>query len=393
MKKAFTITELLLAITLMVVLIAASGIVFKTAVKAYRTASATAEIARKLRGITDQLNADFKSLRKDGEIFIFWLPYPVDDDGDGQVDRYERFDRIMFFADGDFQSYNEWPMNDPAGAVIHGNTARISYMLAEDYMGNKAQQKVDQERVLARSQHIYAAEAALVDFAQQPDGTFLPVAPRSNWINPGDIPNSFIKKPPLPPPATNDMIPSNNTYEYDNLTLAEWLNCDWVDKSLMLTVVSDVSVGGVNLDGGLVVDVDSKAPVNVHQLLTKGVGSFSIQGWYELAQRWFPEVVPDGQGNFVVNDFRVSAGNPGMLDLTFPPRLIYPWPWDLDPVADAGVVDFGGSVNYPRWMIKETNFNQIPGLGRALKFTFTLYDSRGVFKEGKKFTHIVYLDE
>jgi hypothetical protein len=30
---------------------------------------------------------------------------------------------------------------------------------------------------------------------------------------------------------------------------------------------------------------------------------------------------------------------------------------------------------------------------KALKFTFTLYDSRGVFKEGQTFTHIVYLGE
>jgi hypothetical protein len=30
---------------------------------------------------------------------------------------------------------------------------------------------------------------------------------------------------------------------------------------------------------------------------------------------------------------------------------------------------------------------------RAFKFTFTLYDSKGVIKEGREFTHIVYLGE
>lgn len=29
---------------------------------------------------------------------------------------------------------------------------------------------------------------------------------------------------------------------------------------------------------------------------------------------------------------------------------------------------------------------------KALKFTFTLYDSKGILKEGRRFTHIVYLD-
>jgi hypothetical protein len=42
--------------------------------------------------------------------------------------------------------------------------------------------------------------------------------------------------------------------------------------------------------------------------------------------------------------------------------------------------------------LDESDFDNIPGLGRALKFTFTLYDSRGVMKEGRTFTHIVYLD-
>jgi hypothetical protein len=29
----------------------------------------------------------------------------------------------------------------------------------------------------------------------------------------------------------------------------------------------------------------------------------------------------------------------------------------------------------------------------AFKFTFTLYDSKGVIKEGRTFTHIIYLGE
>jgi hypothetical protein len=40
-------------------------------------------------------------------------------------------------------------------------------------------------------------------------------------------------------------------------------------------------------------------------------------------------------------------------------------------------------------------FNDIfdNAVGPALKFTFTLYDSNGVFKDGKTFTHIVYLND
>lgn len=359
MKKAFTITELLLAISLMVVLIATSGVVFRTAVKAHRTASATAEIARKLRGITDQLNADFKGLRKDGEIFITWVPNGVDDDGDGTIDRYERIDRIMFFADGDFQSYKEWP---PTG-VIHGDVARISYMLAKDKNGNKAQLQAPGDRVLARSQHIFAADPDLVDDPGLP-------LPRTIPINPAAIPIIFTEA-------------DNNNYEYNNLLLDEWLNIPWIDKRLMLTVISDVSVDGSGADGGLVVDTETKPPVNVHQLLAEGVGSFSVQGWYAPQQRWVPEMDPDGDGNLSDSDFRVDGT-----------WVLYPY-IDL-PTGPRGEVRLapGSTIPwYDQLLIDEANFNSIPGLGRALKFTFTLYDSRGVFKEGKKFTHIVYLDD
>ncbi len=355
MKKAFTITELLLAVSLMVVLMATSGVVFKTAVKAHRTASATAEIARKLRGITDQLNADFKGLRKDGEIFVLWVPNGVDDDGDGTIDGYERLDRIMFFADGDFQSYNEWP---PTG-VIHGNVARISYILAKDRNGNKAWQQAPGDRVLARSQHIFTADADLVDGPGSP-------LPRTFPIDPANIPVTFTET-------------VNNYFEYNNLLLDEWLNIPLVDKLGMLTIITDVRTSNPNVtSGGLTVDPASGT--NIHQLLCEGVGDFRIQGWYALQQRWVPEVDPDGDGDFSDSDFKLIGA---VIDVGDVPGVLYPY------VA----VILPGIPLYPQSLIDEAHFDSIPGLGRALKFTFTLYDSRGVFKEGKKFTHIVYLDD
>ena len=63
------------------------------------------------------------------------------------------------------------------------------------------------------------------------------------------------------------------------------------------------------------------------------------------------------------------------------PRIIYPG-WGFS----------SNSIIYPANLVDEANFNMIPGLGRALKFTFTLYDSKGIFENGKTFTHIVYLN-
>jgi prepilin-type N-terminal cleavage/methylation domain-containing protein len=53
-------------------------------------------------------------------------------------------------------------------------------------------------------------------------------------------------------------------------------------------------------------------------------------------------------------------------------------------------VDPPSSVLYRAIWLPSTSADLWP---KALKFTFTLYDSRGVFKEGQTFTHIVYLGE
>lgn len=379
MKKGFTIIELLLAVTLLAILLVVSGAVFRMAAKAYRTAAATGEIARKLRAITDQLDADFQGLRKDGPIFIAWVPAnPADADGDGDVDTYERFDRIMFFADGDFASYAQ----GPAGPLVTGDIARITYMLANDSLdqpgvpANRAQAQPAAKRILARSQHIFTGQSQLVDV-----DPLDPAQCRIRWIDPANIAGVFTQA-------------NNNGFEFDNLTLNEWRTLPWADARHILNVATDIAVDAPPVPGGL--GVNAETPLNVHQLLAEGVGDFSIQGWYEPAQRWFPEVDPDGDRNLSDSDF-YTTGSPPVLDESAPLRLIYPWPWDLNPdmAVDGGIVDFGDTVvnTYRRDLINRDNFNRIPGLGRALKFTFTLYDSRGVFKDGKTFTHIVYLDD
>jgi hypothetical protein len=99
--------------------------------------------------------------------------------------------------------------------------------------------------------------------------------------------------------------------------------------------------------------------------LCQGVGSFAVQGWYDAEQRWIPEIDIDGDGKLVDgSDFPLVGGV-------------------IDPINLNGVWRSG---------LDEEEFNIIPGLGRAFKFTFTLYDSMGIFPEGKIFTHIVYLD-
>jgi hypothetical protein len=113
-------------------------------------------------------------------------------------------------------------------------------------------------------------------------------------------------------------------------------------------------------------------------LLCEGVGEFKIQGWYDAEQQWLPEVDPDGDGDLTDTHF-YGQDDPNT------PGVLYPYP-------PYGGVKINNFRSYPREEINEEYFDAIPGLGRALKFTFTLYDSKGIFKDGRTFTHIVYLD-
>jgi type II secretory pathway pseudopilin PulG len=105
MKKAFTITELLVAIGLLAAVLAASTSIFHYSIEAQRTAMATAEIMRTLRAITDQLNYDFAGLLKDGYLVLH--------------SESDANDAVYFFSTGDFQSWED--------SEIRSNIARIYF--------------------------------------------------------------------------------------------------------------------------------------------------------------------------------------------------------------------------------------------------------------------------
>ncbi|HUW18545.1 MAG TPA: type II secretion system protein [Sedimentisphaerales bacterium] len=364
MKKGFTIIELVVAVGILAIVASFAGAIFEIGADSYRVAAANAEIMQKLRAITDQLTADFKGLRKDGEIFVVWQSEPVkkknliDADAyqaDGRGKQYIRFDRIMFFANGDFQTYHQMPKD------VRGNVARISYMLAlrraetEGAEPTPVERQKREQRVLARTQHILTAD------------------PELGWTDPADFKD--IK----------EWDAWHNLYEYDKYTLQGWKNLPYIIswdpaqpvlglKAYMLSIICNVIIGKSTARGTV---VDPPNPKYAHLILCEGVGEFSIQGWYDKEKRWVPERYPYGKGD--LGDFIPDPYVPGVF---------YPFPPN-------GLVWLGGSFAGHQFceLLNEEHFNEIPGLGRALKFTFTLYDSKGVIKKGRTFTHIVYLDK
>jgi len=352
--KGFTLVELLVSIGILAVVLSFAGVIFRVCIESQRTAVANAEIMQKLRAITGQLDADFQGLRKDGEILVIWKASVKPGDDPRDPNAYVRCDRIMFYADGDFQSYRANPM-------VRGNVARISYMLAnrppDNPNGdpNRPVQQKPQKRMLARNQHILTADPGL-------DDSLDPV----NYTE-------------------QQLYQWNNQYEYEKILMHEWEVIPWANKADLLSVISDVTIAQSSVSErvrGSVIDPAN--PNTIQMLLCEGVGEFKIQGWSDAQRRWIPEVDPDGDGFLADTDFIPASDGVG-LHAREVPGVLYPYPPN-------GVVQIN-NINYPRDQVDEEHFNMIPGLGRALKFTFTLFDSKGIIKEGRTFTHIVYLDK
>jgi hypothetical protein len=241
-------------------------------------------------------------------------------------------------------------------------------MLAKS--GNvRAQNQPREKRILSRSQHILVSDPRLPDFFD---------------------PNTFDG-------SDAQWYDWRNRLEYDNISLEEWKSISPSsdpNKSDILSVISGLTVGGTKIPvdwtcrGASVRTADRDS---LHMLICEGVGEFKVQGWSDVEWRWVPEVDPDGDGDLADTDFVLDADGTGL----HPERVPGVW----YPYACGGFVVFGGVFapggprEFPRPWLDEAHFDLIPGLGRALKFTFTLYDSKGVIKDGRTFTHIVYLGD
>jgi prepilin-type N-terminal cleavage/methylation domain-containing protein len=269
MKKAFTILELVVAIALLAMVFAFTAAIFQVGVSSYRTAAANAEIMQKLRAITDQLNADFEGLQKDGYLLLhFELLNRMEFENSPGTNNF-RADRIYYFSTGDFQSWFD--------IDVRSNIARIYF--GHDY------DTFNDNSILVSKWNL-ARDAVL--------------------LTPGNSP---------PPDDCNDV---------------SFAEC----KVDLTGVLEDPNVV---LNNGVSVDIDSD-PNNVRRLMCQNAGEMRIE--------W--------------TDGTIMGGN---LQWNGIPYTTQKW----TPRNQA---------NWPK----------------ALKFTFTLYDSKGILKKGRVFTHIVYLE-
>lgn len=329
--RGFTLIELVVSIGILAIIVLLASGVLKIGIDSYRTSTANMEIMRNLRAIASQLNNDFENLRKDGEIFVVW-------DGNDTG----RFDQIMFFATGNFSRYHQ------DGNDIRGNMARICYGLASRGLGPPKRQPAP-KRILARTQHILTADA---------NAQFLP----DFTIESKEVLHEW-----------------HNFTEADRTFLNEWKNMPLDPKAIALSAIM-----GINGHKGTTIKL--KNPETVHLIMCQGVGQFKIQGWHDGLCQWVPD------NNDLILPF---SSIPSPI-----PNLLYPYRKlsYANRTEEIGHLNLGGlfapgeQFYYPRELMTERHFDKIPGLGRSLKFTFKLYDSKGIIKNGRWFTHIVYLN-
>ena len=219
MRKAFTLMELVVALAILAVVLSFAGVIFRVSIDSHRLALANAEIMQKLRVITDQLDADFRSLRKDGEIFIVWAAehkrqadYPQIDPND-MSDPWPSTDSTGSCSSRLAISRRTAPI--PSGATWPGSAIRWRGARRPPPRDepNVPQMQKPHKRILARTQHI--------------------LVPRPG-VGTSQLDTSKF--------TTADWVDWNSHRQIDQISLEGWKRIPLAEKVNMLSVIGDITI-------------------------------------------------------------------------------------------------------------------------------------------------------
>jgi len=212
MRRAFTLIEVVVAIGLLAMVLSFAGVIFRVSIDSHRTAIANAEIMQKLRAITDQLNADFRSVRYDCAGYIGFNT-DISALGGNTLQVYS--DSIAFFAAGDFQSTNQY-----SGDTIYGNVACIYY--GQPDPNSYVRIPRPRDKILLRRQTILTADAPS---SGAPDGEYYRTSlPQWHVSPPFADEDEWLKRPVIDPNNIEANLPMYVAKGVDNFTIeyAQW---------------------------------------------------------------------------------------------------------------------------------------------------------------------------
>ena len=352
-RRGLTLVEVMVAVAITVIMMAATALIFKAATEASGKAMAKNTIMQQVRAVTRQLETDFRGLRPDMPMAIIFQNDPQTK-SDLQGRKFVvRADRIVFFANGDFQT---------PGFNTTGNIARIFYGQSADDRPATQDIAGPRRRILARRFKILTALTT--------EGLFPPNG--SSWV--GSSHNIF------------DSIP------IERATLAFWKNENFINFGAYYfrTNLTDVNATASMVRRPHLAGVYNLGPDRMQRLyFLPDVADLKVEVWFEGFNGWFPNPTLVSQ----VNNLTGFNANPINL-----PFALY---WNVRGAPATGVnIDFGDNGLPIDWRsdaeletISATNadFRVWP---QALRFTFTLHDqNRRYFPEGKTFQYVVKLPE
>lgn len=212
-QKAFTLIELVVSIGILAMVLAFASVIFRVSINSQRTAIANAEIMQKLRAISNQLNADFKSIAYG---YSGYVAFNTDKRTiDGKTIETNA-DCIAFFTNGDFQSTGQY-----GGKTIAGNVACVFYGPADpNSFGRFPKPK---EKILLRRQTILTTDGPSA--GSDPRGEYYQKS-LSEWkvAPPFANPRDWVKRPFIDPNNLKEHFVMHLAKGVDNFTIqfAEW---------------------------------------------------------------------------------------------------------------------------------------------------------------------------
>jgi prepilin-type N-terminal cleavage/methylation domain-containing protein len=207
-RKAFTLIELVVAIGILAMILSFSSVIFRVSINSQRTAVANAEIMQKLRAITDQINADFKSIATG---YGGYIGFNTDKYTVGSTVTNINSDCITFFTNGDFQSTAQY-----TGKTISGNVACIFYSPADP--NSFVRSVKPRNKILLRRQTILTADAPAA--GSDPRGEYYNKT-LSQWRVEPPFPSrqDWVKRPHIDPENLKEQFVMYLAKGADNFTI------------------------------------------------------------------------------------------------------------------------------------------------------------------------------
>ena len=391
-QSGVTLPEMMTAVAITLIMLAASGMIFSSASKSSGKAMALNDIMKEARVITAQLESDFAGYRDDLPITLLFEGYNfnVDSNLDGiaESNYLERRDRISFFTNGDFQD-------------MYGTNRTLMARILYSQTGNSGtNQNTDgtnefigtapRQRALCRQMKM------LTTSSSSSNGFIVPVSPSDRSYKSIDH-HAFT--------AGSWLRYDLEQLEYGPENI--WKNADtnsfsnnwWLteDNSIVSFIrrpnYDSVYNAALTVNGGNTFDARrTMSQYKQNNTVVLDCTNFTIQAWLippgEYAYRWFPtnwdlDNISLQQSGSYWNGLGMTSGVP-FLGICWNMASGYIGPFPIDAAGQKGL--------WPNYLFPDpTHMFAVPlAKPKAFKFTFKLHDeNRSHFPEGKMFSYII----